>query len=65
MAFSPDLAGRTRLIVGNKLDAPEAEGRLEELAGSLPGDRVVGISALTGAGLKDLVRALVEVLPRS
>lgn len=63
-AFSPQLASRRRLIVGNKLDAPQAQGRLEQLAGSLPGDRVLGISALTGAGLQDLVRALVEVRTR-
>ncbi len=63
-AFSEELAGRTRLIIGNKLDLPEAQGRLDEIARSLPGDRVVGISALTGAGLQGLVRALVEVLPR-
>ena len=63
-AFSPEMAGRRRIVVGNKLDTPAAPARLEELTRSLPGERVVGISALTGIGLEDLVRALVEVTDR-
>ena len=61
-SFSTDLAGRRRLVVGNKLDTAEAAGRMEQFAASLASDRLVGISALTGQGLPDLVRALVEVL---
>ncbi len=60
--FSPEMGRRRRIIIGNKLDTAEGPGRLEELARSLPDDKVVGISALTGAGLKDLVRALIAVM---
>ncbi len=63
-AFSPEMAGRRRIVIGNKMDTEAAPARLAELTRSLPGERVLGISALTGAGLEELVRALVEVVGR-
>jgi GTPase len=63
-AFSDELSGRRRLVVANKLDMPEAPQRLQELTRTLAGDTVVGISALTGEGLKDLIRAFVAVVTK-
>ncbi len=59
-AFSPELAAKPRVVVGNKLDLPETEGRLRALAESLPGERVFGISAFTGEGLDALARAFMQ-----
>ena len=59
--FSPDLAGRRRLIVGTKLDVSGTAERLEALRDELPGDRIVGISAVTGLGLEELGRTLLEL----
>jgi len=52
--FGSGLASKPRLIVGNKLDAPGAPERLLELAERLPAERVLGVSALTGDGIREL-----------
>lgn len=59
--FSDDLAKRPYLVVGNKLDIPEAEGhsrRLEKVAKR----EVIGISAATGQGVKELVYKIWQEL---
>ncbi|HUX41006.1 MAG TPA: GTPase ObgE [Rectinemataceae bacterium] len=53
-SFSPTLAEKRRVIIGTKLDLPEAEGRLSELSSVLPGEKIVGISVFSGAGLDEL-----------
>jgi GTP-binding protein len=62
--YSGDLASRSQVIVGNKIDllgAPERLTRLEQLGRRhhLP---VVGISAHSGAGLLVLVKAIADRL---
>jgi len=57
-AFSAELAARPRLVVGTKLDREGAPGRLAGLIAALPGDRVLGISAMTHDGLDELARAV-------
>lgn len=59
-AFSAEMAGRSRIIVGTKLDLPESRERLRELAKSLPGERVVGVSVFTGEGCRDLMEAFLR-----
>jgi GTP-binding protein len=62
-AYGHGLADRPRLIVGTKLDLPEAQGRLEELRRELPGENLVGVSAHTLQGtaeLRDHLRDLVR-----
>ncbi|NLY30577.1 MAG: GTPase ObgE [Firmicutes bacterium] len=59
--FSRELAERPFIIVGNKLDIPGAEEnlrRLEEAAGQ----EVVGISAATGQGVKELIYRIWRTL---
>jgi GTP-binding protein len=58
-AFSTELAARPRLIVGTKLDREGAPARLAGLIESFPGDRVLGISAVTHDGLDELARAVI------
>jgi len=53
-AFSPELAAKRRVVIGTKLDLPDSDGRLEELAAALAGETVVGISVFSGRGLEDL-----------
>ena len=52
--YGAGLETKSRLIVGNKLDLPGADSRLEELRRRLPDERVVGVSALTGSGIREL-----------
>jgi GTP-binding protein len=63
-AYDAALLARPRLVVGNKLDLPGAEARLEELAErtrAAGGERVIGISALSGEGLDRLRLGLGEL----
>src|SRR2546428_509853 len=63
-AFSADLAARHQIIVGNKADLPDAapnRGRVEQFCASNSLTLFV-ISAVTGSGLADLVRAVASHL---
>jgi GTP-binding protein len=62
-AFDAELSAKPSLIVGNKLDLDEAPERLRALSEALPGQRVVGISALTGIGLDRLLQELTGRVP--
>ena len=53
-SFSAELAQKRRVVIGTKLDLPETEGRLAELVGALPDEKVLGISVFSGAGLDEL-----------
>ncbi len=62
-AYSPELASRTELVVGNKADLPESARGLRELARAC-GGRPLLISAATGSGLDDLRRELFRTADR-
>ncbi len=62
-SYSRELAGRRRILVGTKLDLPEAEDRLARLAEAYPDETVLGISAVTRRGIDELIRAF-ETLVR-
>lgn len=57
--YSPVLGARPQVVAANKMDQEGAGAALERLRAELAprGIRVVGISALTGAGVAELVRA--------
>jgi GTP-binding protein len=57
-AYDPALLARPRLVVGTKLDLPESARSLQELERAAAGERVLAISAWSGQGLEELVRAL-------
>ena len=57
MSFSPELAAKPEIVVGNKIDVPEARERLVELR-SLLDCEVHGISGVTGEGIDELLKAL-------
>jgi GTP-binding protein len=61
-AFSAELATRPRLIVGTKMDREGAPVRLAGLIQAFPGDRVLGISAVTRQGLDELARAVIGTI---
>ncbi len=63
--YSTELADKPRIVVGTKLDLPETEGRLEALAAALPGERVVGISTVSGLGLDALARDFMGFVTRA
>jgi GTP-binding protein len=65
-AFNPEIAAKPMIVVGTKSDAaPEGErlARLRECAES-HGRPFFAISAVTGAGITELVRAMADALDR-
>jgi len=58
-AYSPALAAKPRILVGNKIDLPGAEEKAEELEAEFPQYRVLSASALTGAGIRPLAGAFL------
>jgi GTP-binding protein len=56
-AFSPELVGKKRIIIGTKLDLEETAERLEELKKHCPMEKVLGISVFSGEGIPDLAAA--------
>lgn len=62
--YEVDLSDKPMLVALNKLDLPEAQERLPELKATLKGEgyRVFEISAATGAGVQELMRATAEIL---
>jgi GTP-binding protein len=62
-AFSPELVQKRRIVCGSKLDLEGAGAALEKLKAAYPGEKVLGISVFSGAGLKELageISALVD-----
>ncbi|MFZ5774697.1 MAG: GTPase ObgE [Thermodesulfobacteriota bacterium] len=63
--YKEELLGRHRMVVLNKLDLIEDAGRITELAELFKreeGASVLAISALTGAGLAELINAIAAIL---
>jgi GTP-binding protein len=60
MLHSPELAARPVLVVGNKMDLPEARERWNEFAAAMAarGREAMPISAATGEGVPALLRAV-------
>lgn len=65
-AFSPELARRPQLLVANKTDLPGIEARCREVEGlaRAAGLGFLAVSAVTGQGLRDLVREAADCLDR-
>ncbi|NLG43636.1 MAG: hypothetical protein GX547_10350, partial [Phycisphaerae bacterium] len=61
--YSPALAQREEIIVGNKLDLTEAAESLAQLRAQLSGD-VLAISGVTGQGVRELAEAMWERVQR-
>ena len=62
-SYSSAFAQRESFLVANKMDVPEAEANLVKFRRSIK-QEIFGISAVTGAGLKELVLALFKRLNR-
>lgn len=56
-SFSPELAGKPRVVLGTKLDLEEGQDGFERLKASLPGESVYGISVFSQHGLDEVRKA--------
>jgi len=65
--FDPDLAGRPEVVALNKIDVPEARKKLPGLRRTFARRnlRLVGLSAVTGEGVGDLLEAVWHTLQAS
>lgn len=61
--YDAGLAGRPEIVVMSKAELPDADGVRAAIAAAIGRD-VLGISAVTGAGLDALLRAIVAELDR-
>ncbi|WP_029409479.1 GTPase ObgE [Treponema pedis] len=57
--YSPELAGKKRIIIATKLDLPDTKERLEELKKSLPEHSILGISVYNNWGLDEVKKAFI------
>jgi GTP-binding protein len=61
-AFDPDLALKPELICVSKMDLTGSDDSLEAVRKALPGTTVLGISAVSGQGLTELIHHIWECL---
>jgi len=62
--YSKSLAGKTQMIVLNKMDLTGTENRIEAFKAALPGRKLLTISAATGEGVKQLIKILAKKLQK-
>jgi GTPase len=60
--YAGELARRPRLIVGTKMDLPEAEAGMASLVAAFPGERVLGLSSFSREGLVELKKAALGLV---
>ncbi len=62
--FDPELARKPQLVVLNKMDLPQAQALWPsvEKAMKARGQRAMSISAVTGEGVKEMLRSVAEML---
>ena len=60
-SYGEGLHEKSRIIVANKVDLPESAERLAALKRQFADERVLGVSALTGEGIRELAGAFFEL----
>lgn len=60
-SYSPELAEKRRILVGTKIDLPDARENLPLFAARYSGEITVGISAFTHQGLEELAGAFFDL----
>lgn len=65
--FNPGLTRKIQFVVANKIDLPESRPILEEFrkrfTQNFPDRELIAISAVTGAGVNELLDKIIEILP--
>jgi GTP-binding protein len=63
-SYAPFLVGKRRILVGTKLDLPEAAERFAAFRAAHPDEETIGVSAFSGEGLdalaEDFLRLMLE-----
>jgi len=64
-SFAPALIRKRRVLIGTKLDLPEAEERFEAFRAAHAGEEVYGISVFSGRGIDELRDAFFSIVVES
>jgi len=59
--YAPELIHKPRVLIGNKLDLPETEGRIQELQQKYPQETILGMSNFASTGIKEVTQAFFEL----
>ncbi len=64
LQFSPELASKPQMVVGNKVDIPEAKEKFDKVKSKFKdmGIEIFSISAVTGEGIEQLVNGMADIL---
>ncbi len=60
--FSPTMVRKPYLIVGTKMDLPEAQDRFDQFSALFPDEKVYGISVFSGYGIPELTQAFFNAV---
>jgi GTP-binding protein len=61
-SYSGALSARPRLLVGTKLDLPQARRGLAELQAAFPGDPILALSSFSREGIAELKKAILSLV---
>ena len=63
--YAPSLLEKGQVVIGTKIDEPEAKERLLQLQQQQPGLNILGLSNITGEGLDDVKKAFIHLVGES
>jgi len=63
--YAPSLLEKGQVVIGTKIDEPEATERLLLLRQQQPGLNILGLSNITGEGLDDVKKAFIHLVGES
>lgn len=63
--YSKELSKRPQIVALNKMDLPQAKKNLEKVKNKLKGIKIYPVSAVTGEGIEELIKATAKALQKS
>ncbi|MGE0074830.1 MAG: Obg family GTPase CgtA [Sphaerochaetaceae bacterium] len=63
--YAPSLLEKGQVVIGTKIDEPDAKERLLQLQQQQPGLNILGLSNITGEGLDDVKKAFIHLVGES
>lgn len=64
-SYAPSLLEKGQVVIGTKIDEPEAKERLLQLRQQQPELNILGLSNITGEGLDDVKKAFIHLVGES
>jgi GTP-binding protein len=64
-SYAPELLEKSQVVIGTKIDDPEAADNLDKLRSEKPGLTVIGLSNITGEGLEEVKQAFIHLVGKA